>query len=157
MDKLNKAAAASLVMFSVILAAFIGSRVDQVTIALLGGTFIGLLIAIPSALLVMMVVLRRRDDADRERYDRPRYTHMPPSPPQYWVMPTTTDAPYNMHVTQPLSSPQVRAPAVTPEYALPATRRRFYLIGESGEMREIEAPFESGGSDDSLLNDPARF
>ncbi|MCS6847627.1 MAG: hypothetical protein RMN52_07935 [Anaerolineae bacterium] len=157
MDKLNKAAAASLVMFSVVLAAFIGSRVDQVTIALLGGTFIGLLIAIPSALLVMVVVLRRRDDADREHYDRPRYTHMPPSPPQYWVMPTPADAPYDMRMTQPPSATQVRAPAVAPEYVLPATRRRFYLIGESGEMREIEAPFESGGPDNDLLDDSTRF
>lgn len=156
MDKLNKAAAASLVLFSVVLAAFIGSRVDQVTIALLGGTFIGLLIAIPSALLVMVVVLRRREDADRERYDRPRYAHMPPSPPQYWVMPTPADAPYDMRA-MPQPMPHVRAPTVASEYVLPATRRRFYLIGESGEMREIEAPHGSGGPDDDLLDDSTRF
>ncbi|BCX05234.1 MAG: hypothetical protein KatS3mg053_3172 [Candidatus Roseilinea sp.] len=149
MDKLNKAAAASLVLFSVVLAAFIGSRVDQVTIALLGGTFIGLLIAIPSSLLVMVVVLRRRDDADRERYDRPRYTHMPPNPPQYWMLPTVADARYDMRATQlSAPTPQMHSSGVAPEYVLPYTRRRFYLIGESGEMREIEAPLDQNRPDD---------
>ncbi len=156
MDRLNKAAAAGLVMFSAVLAAFIGSRVDQVTIALLGGAFIGLLIAIPSTLLVVIVVSRQRDDTGRERYDRLRYTHMPPSPPQYWVMPTPADASYDVRTpSQPAS--QFRVPDAAPEYMLPTARRRFYLIGESGEVQEIEAPLKPGAPGDDLRDDPARF
>lgn len=149
MDKVAKAMAVSLVLFSIVLAGFVGSRVDQITIALLGGTFIGLLVAIPSSLLVMVLMTRRRDD---DRYERPqRYTsqpsHLPPSPPQYWVMPNQTQQAYDVRVSQtPASPPQVQAPIVAPEYMLPMNRRRFYMIGEGGEVKEIEAPQEAYGS-----------
>ena len=42
MDKINKAAAAGVIFFMVILAGFVGIKVDQTTIALLGGAFIAL-------------------------------------------------------------------------------------------------------------------
>lgn len=143
MDRLNKAAAVSLVAFSIVLAAFIGSRMDQLTIALLGGTFIGLLISIPSVLLIVVLALRRRDGGESVRYERPRFTHMPPSPPQDRATPTLTDAPYYGEMHSPPPMTQARASFAAPEYVLPTTRRRFYLIGESGEISEIEAPPES--------------
>lgn len=156
MDKINKAAAVSLVLFSVVLAAFVGSRVDQVTIALLGGTFIGLLVAIPSVLLIVVLALRRRDDTGRDHYERPRVVHMPPAPPQYWAAPTPADPPHDARgLSYPVS--QIRGVAAAPEYVLPATRRRFYLIGESGETQEIEAPPELDGRDDGFADDRTRF
>jgi hypothetical protein len=152
MDRLSKAVAISLVLFSVVLAAFIGSRVDQVTIALLGGTFIGLMVAIPSVLLVMVLMTRRREE---DRYDRPRYTaHMPPSPPQYWMMPHPADAASDFRVTQLPTQPSPARPVIgAPEYVLPAVRRRFYLIGESGEMQEIGVPHEPANPSDDLPGD----
>jgi len=156
MDRLNKAIAISLVLFSVVLAAFVGSRVDQITIALLGGTFIGLMVAIPSVLLVMVLMTRRREE---DRYDRPRYTaHMPPSPPQYWAMYHPADAAGDFRTSQLPTQPSSSRPAISAsEYALPAVRRRFYLIGESGEMQEIEAPGEPANPPDDFLGDQARF
>ncbi|MFN4292814.1 MAG: hypothetical protein ACK4JD_01625 [Thermoflexales bacterium] len=159
MDRLNKVAAVSLVTFSAVLAAFVGSRVDQFTASLLFSMCVILLIVIPLMLLafiIFFIFFRQRDDAGRERYDRLRHTHMPPNPPQYWVMPTPTDAHYD--VRAPLQpAPYLRAPDAMPEYVMPTARRRFYLIGESGEAQEIVAPLEAGDAGDDLPDDPARF
>jgi hypothetical protein len=124
MEKMSRVFAVSLILFAVVFAAFVGSRVDQVTIALLGGAFIGLLVAVPSTLLTVAIVLRRRDD----RVDLPRPTvHAPPLPPAYWP-PTNHQTQFNAQ-PWPLSAP--------PEFNLPAPRRRFYVIGETGEVREL--------------------
>jgi hypothetical protein len=61
MRVVNASAAVAIVFFSVVLAGFIGARVDQITIALLGGTFIGLVVAVPATALVVWIVLRQRD------------------------------------------------------------------------------------------------
>jgi hypothetical protein len=137
MDKINKAAAAGVIFFSVILAGFVGIKVDQTTIALLGGAFIGLVVAIPTTALIIMIGMRRKDDvpADRQaRYHAP----MPQSPPQYWVMP---QQPYMAR--EPQHYQQLQQPIAAPEYMLPQSRRRFYMIGEGGEVKEIEAPRDS--------------
>jgi hypothetical protein len=152
MDKINKAAALSIVFFSIVLAGFVGARVDQTTIALLGGTFIGLLVAIPTTALIVLIVMRRREDIVSER--TPRYSApMPPNPPQYWV---ASNQPHDVRgqVYQP-PAPQLREPIAAPEFMLPAARRRFYMIGESGEVREIEAPQSADG--DPYFDDETRF
>lgn len=143
MDKVVKASGAGIVFFSVVLAGFVGSRVDQTTIALLGGTFIGLLVAVPATLLVVLISHRRRDEQNQQQPAAPRYsTHMPPSPPQYWVMP---QQPYDVRVVSPQQMmPQLNAGIPAPEYMLPMSRRRFYMIGEGGEVKEIEAPHDGG-------------
>ncbi|GIV85080.1 MAG: hypothetical protein KatS3mg052_2087 [Candidatus Roseilinea sp.] len=156
MDRLNKAAAVSLVTFSAVLAAFVGSRIDSFAISLLFGMLIALLMLASLITLLVVIIFRQRDDAGRERYDRPRYTYMPPSPPPYWAMPTPADASYDVRAPSP-PAPQFRAPDAAPEYVLPATRRRFYLIGESGEVQEIEAPLEPSAAGDDLRDDRARF
>ncbi len=144
MDKINKAAAAGVMFFSIVLAGVVGARIDQTTIALLGGTFIGLLVAIPATILVVLISLRRKDEQQHERMQR-YSSHMPPSPPQYWMMP---QQPYDVRVMQP-QHPQLQAPIAAPEFMLSAARRRFYMIGEGGDVREIEAPASPGGFDDS--------
>ena len=80
MDKVNKAAAAGVIFFMVILAGFVGIKVDQTTIALLGGAFIGLVIAIPTTALIMIIGLRKPDDGQVQA--PPQY--QPPAQPQYW-------------------------------------------------------------------------
>jgi hypothetical protein len=145
MDKINKAAATGVVFFSIVLAGFVGSRVDQTTIALLGGTFIGLLVAVPATLLIVLISQRRRDEQQHERMQR-YATHMPPNPPQYWAMPPQ---PYDVRVLQP-QQPQLQAPITAPEFMLPMSRRRFYMIGEGGEVREIEAPRDQGFDDNDM-------
>ncbi|PJF48092.1 MAG: hypothetical protein D6709_06875 [Chloroflexi bacterium] len=155
MDRLNKAAAVSLVTFSAVLAAFVGSRIDLFAVSLLFGMFIALLMLASLTLLVVIIIFRQRDDAGRERYDRPRYAYMPPSPPPYWVMPTPSDVSYDIRTPSP--APQFRAPDAAPEYVLPATQRRFYLIGESGEAQEIEASLEPSAVGDDLRDDRVRF
>jgi hypothetical protein len=153
-DKVNKAAAVSIVFFSVVLAGFIGARVDQTTIALLGGAFIGLIVAVPATVLVVLVAIRRRDDGFGERPLR-HSAPMPQSPPQYWVMPSPH---YDLRVPSPMQAPVVQGklqqPLVAPELMLPAVRRRFYVIGESGDVREIEAPFDPS---DPMADDALRF
>ena len=140
MERFVKAVAASVILFFVVLGLVIGTRMDQNTIALLGGTTIGLLIASPCAAVITYLAMRNRDDHSFER--NPRYSaHMPQSPPQYWVVPQ------HMQMQQPaqqMAQPQLpnqnayayRQP--TAEYVLPATRRRFYMIGEAGEVQELD-------------------
>jgi len=143
MERISKAIAVSLVLFAVVFAAFAGSRVDQITIALLGGVFIGLLISVPSALLMTALVLRRRD------------ARMDPPPP---TIPATPSASIYWPPQQPSSNYPAKSsaypwlPNALPEFSLPAPRRRFYVIGESGEVREITNPTIDG----EIIDDESR-
>ena len=138
MDRINKAAAAGVIFFSIMLAGFVGMKVDQMTIALLGGAFVGLVVAIPTTALIMIVGLRRRDDISPDRTQR-YHSPLPQNPPQYWVMP---QQPYA--VREPGANyHQLQQPSAAPEYMMPLSRRRFYMIGEGGEVKEIEAPREA--------------
>jgi hypothetical protein len=148
MDKVNKAVAVSIIIFSIVLAGFIGARVDQMTIALLGGTFIGLVVAIPATVLVVLVATRRREEASIERTQR-YSAPMPQSPPQYWVMPNQAYDPRMTQVMQMPQSQQLQQPIAAPEFMLTASRRRFYMIGEGGEVKEIESPRDADPYDDA--------
>jgi len=61
MDTIGKTFGAGIVFFAIVVAGLVGSKADQTTIALLGGTFIGLLVAIPTTLLVVLIARRRND------------------------------------------------------------------------------------------------
>lgn len=61
-------------IFNILLLVFIAPFVGQTTWAMLGGTFIGLLVAVPTVLLVVLIAQRRRD----EQSQAPK----PPAPPQ---------------------------------------------------------------------------
>ena len=83
MHVVNKVAAVGIVLFCTVLAGFIGARVDQTTIALLGGTFIGLVVAIPATALVVWLGIRQRQQTEWPEPKRPAPPpHMPPAPPQ---------------------------------------------------------------------------
>lgn len=62
MDKINKAAALGVVFFSVMLAGFVGMKVDQTTVAILAGAFIGLVVAIPTTVLILVAGLRQPNE-----------------------------------------------------------------------------------------------
>ena len=139
MERLVKTFAVAVILFFIVLGFVIGSRMDQNTIALLGGTTIGLLIAAPCAAIITYLAIRNRDES--RQFDSPQYR--PPQPPmQYWVVPQAPIAPQ--------SAPHYNALAGTSPYTMPTEqfvlppRRKFYLIGESGESSEIEPEADSG-------------
>jgi hypothetical protein len=137
MDKLVRVIAVSVVLFFVVLGLVIGSRMDQNTIALLGGTTIGLLIAAPCAAIVTYLAVRSRDESSA-----PRTTHTP----TYYVMPqagapTLPALPTQQHFL-PITSPTHRQ---TPESFVLPPQRKFYLIGGGGEVNELLP--EDGGTE----------
>lgn len=153
MERINRAAAAGIVLFAVVMGGFVGSRADQTTIALLGGTLIGLIVAVPVTVVAVVMAMRRRHDRPAEvaqRFSAP----MPPSPPPYWAMSASVDPRFayaQMPQAQPAALPQ---PVSAPEFLLPATRRRFYMIGDSGEVQEIASPSDAA---DGFGDDAFRF
>lgn len=135
MGKLMKAVAAAVILFFIVLGLVIGSRMDQTTIALLGGTMIGLLIATPSAAIVTYLAIRNRD----EHSNRPIHSYQQqPQPPQYWVVPQSQHLPAPTPHYNALPSNQYPAP-----FELPS-RRKFYLIGDNGDATEITSDMDTG-------------
>lgn len=59
MERINKAAAVGVVFFSVMLAGFVGLKVEQTTISLLAGAALGLAISVPTTVLILVVGLRK--------------------------------------------------------------------------------------------------
>lgn len=60
MEVTVKLTSAAIVVVCLVFAAIIAPYVDQTTFALLGGTFIGLLVGVPTVLLVALISRRRR-------------------------------------------------------------------------------------------------
>jgi hypothetical protein len=141
MDKLLKAFAVGIVAFSAILAIFVGSRVDQFTMSMLGGAFLGLLIAVPTTLVATMIVTRA-DVRKPERSFQYNSGPLPQSPPPYWTIPNQPVA-----QPQPAQHPAYAAPQLTnnnhawpgAQQESPFQRRKFFVIGESGVMEELRA------------------
>ena len=143
MDKLLKGSAVAIVAFAIVLAIFVGARVDQFTMSMLGGAFLGLLIAVPTTLMATLFVTRGKDTRGQDRgwhYNSP----LPPSPPQYWVMPTQPAAQAQAQPANPqLTNPNLPWNMQTGQANDPLsnlTRRRFVMIGEAGEVQEITSP-----------------
>lgn len=82
MDNINKTAIAGVIFFMVILAGFVGIKVDQTTIALLGGAFIGLVVAIPTTVLILIIGLKKPDEPQARQTPAP-----PPVFPQQQLPP----------------------------------------------------------------------
>jgi hypothetical protein len=108
---------------------------DQNTIALLGGTAIGLLIAIPSAAIVTYLAVRNRDESS---------TPTATSAPTYYVVPQN-----GVPVHPALPPPQTMVTATPPVYqqspapfVLPP-QRKFYMIGGDGRTSELMPEEES--------------
>jgi hypothetical protein len=148
MDRLVRAMSIAIVIFAVVIAFIVGSRIDQTTVAMLGGTVVGILVAAPAGALVTFALMRRRTEASQQydRVQRPTVP-LPQNPPQYWVLPPQMQ-PDAAYMQARLNTTQSGAPAWQmggdgTQY-LPRPRRRFYVIGESGEVRDLEQPGNSG-------------
>ena len=135
MDRLVRATAVSIVLFFVVLGLVIGSRMDQTTIALLGGTTIGLLIAAPCAAIVTYLVMRNRDESSAPK---------PPPTPTYYIvpqngmpMPPALPPSQPMLTANPPAYQQIPAPFVLPP------QRKFYLIGGDGTAEEVSPDADS--------------
>ena len=72
MTNINRAAAAGVIFFLVILAGFVGIHIDQTTVALLGGAFIGIVIAFVTTMLIVAIGRRPSEPA------QPAQQRLPP-------------------------------------------------------------------------------
>ncbi|NJM40123.1 MAG: hypothetical protein HC853_04840 [Anaerolineae bacterium] len=137
MEKFIRSVSFAIVVFFVVLGIVIGLRMDQTTIALLGGTAIGLLIATPCTAIITYLVIRNRDESPAQYSRQFNQPPLPANSLQYWVVPQTI--PGTLHTT-PQSSfvgNPVLQQSLAPAFELPP-RRKFYLIGAAGEPTEIE-------------------
>ena len=144
MERIGKAMALAVVLFFIVLGIVVGTKMDQNTIALLGGTTLGLVIATPCVAIATYVSMRRRDEHSYERSPR-SMAPMPQNPPQYWVVPPQMQQQHQQNgmpqmqqqLPQPMAMGAYGMRPSTPEYMLPA-KRRFYIIGETGEVQELD-------------------
>lgn len=131
MDRLIRGTAAAFVIFAGVFAFIIGQRIDQVTIALLGGVLIGLLVTAPVFGALVFVALRRsaRDHElipTRQHY----YAPMPQSPPQFW------SAPQMLRQGEMSGyADAVGGYPAPPAFQLPP-QRKFYVIGDDGAVSD---------------------
>jgi hypothetical protein len=146
MDKVLRAFSVGILLFATIIAFIVGSRIDQNTVSLLSGAMLGILIAVPCAILVTFIAVRRRESNNISVYERSmRHGYqMPPSPPQYWVMPPQFQTPAQTAPAIPGGLSMTAWPG-SPEEMQSLARRRFYVIGENG----VPKPVESEGATDA--------
>lgn len=136
MEKLTRAAGAAFVIFAAVFAFIAGQRIDQMTIALLGGVMIGLLFTVP--MLVVVVIALNRNRRAEEPISAPEhyYAPMPQQSPQMWLTPAQIQ---QLGSAQPQAyGYQSQAPqgySAPPMFQLPP-QRKFMVIGENGEMNE---------------------
>ena len=142
MDRLIKASAFAIVVCGIAFGFVAGSRIDQSTITLLSGTLVGIAVASPCVAIITWLAMRRKDDEWRGRERMMRQgAPLPPEPPQYWVVqgpPMAADG-----RTQRLAAPMAMGWAGQYGEAaglIPRPRRKFYVIGENGEPREVVDP-----------------
>ncbi|HQV28151.1 MAG TPA: hypothetical protein PLG23_08685 [Thermoflexales bacterium] len=140
MDKFIKTSAIALIIFAVVLAFVVGTRMEQATIVLLSGAAVGILLCAPCAAFITFAAMKRREGAPRDerlqRYTAP----LPQEPPTYWSLPS---GPFMVDARRFAPGlPAGNAGYADAGYAMPA-RRKFYVIGESGEVRDAD------GGDDS--------
>jgi len=164
MDRLMKASAFGVILCGIVFGFVVGSRIDQSTITLLSGTLVGVLVATPCVAVITWLTARRRDDSRRddwrahERYLR-QTAPLPPEPPQYWVVqgqPVAADG-RTARLSAPMGWPGHYGDAA--DY-MPRPRRKFYVIGENGEPREVadpSGPALSPGQYDDMEDGPPVF
>ena len=142
MEKVIRAISVAIVIFVTIVAFAVGTRIDQNTISVLSGAVIGILVAAPCAAVITFLLLRRKDGDRAPVYERQlrNTVPLPQNPPQYWVLPQQF---------QGMANPAYNMPALgtgnmgwqmqtNNTVALPRPRRRFYVIGESGEPKPVD-------------------
>ncbi|MEO6061449.1 MAG: hypothetical protein ABIQ99_05875 [Thermoflexales bacterium] len=139
MDKFIKTSALALIIFAVVLAFVVGTRMEQATIILLSGAAVGILLCAPCAAFITFAAMKRREgpvrDERMQRYTAP----LPQEPPTFWSLPS---GPYMVDARRFAPGlPAGNGGYADMGYSMPA-RRKFYVIGESGEVRDAD-----GGDD----------
>ncbi|HQV70956.1 MAG TPA: hypothetical protein PLW39_11030 [Thermoflexales bacterium] len=132
MDKLIRAASAAFVIFAAVFAFIAGQRIDQMTIALLGGVMIGLLFTMPVLVVVVIALNRNRHAEEPIAAPEHYYSPMPQQPPQMWLTPA------QIKQLESAQQPAYQMPqgyAAPPVFQLPP-QRKFMVIGDNGEMTE---------------------
>jgi len=119
MRGLNVAFGLGVVGFMIALGVGISAHLSAVMVAVLMGVVIGALVTAPTVALVMWIALRAHHEAAHP------YAPMPPSP----VRPVPWSA----------AQPAEPAPPFGFGQGLLPQPRRFYVIGESGEVTELSA------------------
>lgn len=96
-----KAVSIAVVLFFVALGVVVGLRMDTSTITLLGGTVIGILIAVPCAVIATYATMQKQDEQSRSAPsipdDVPRYWTPPPQQTLPAAPPTTSVTNYNYY------------------------------------------------------------
>lgn len=114
MQTLNRAAGIAIVLFFGGLGLMIGARIDQVTIAVLGGVLLGLLMVIPPVVLLVVLIQRDRTATSRQN---------PEMPPAYYPQQPTYIAPPPARATVPAPPTGYDEPFTI------AKGRRIHVIG----------------------------
>lgn len=128
MDNINKTAIAGIAFFALILAGFVGIKVDQVTIALLGGALIGIVVA--GGTTVALIVVSRRSD---EPVQTTQTTHPVPTVTHYHTHNNTI----YVHVSRPDLSNFDKCTEVA--NTLRVSRYRAERMIEAGEVKCLPA------------------
>lgn len=130
MQRLLQAVSAAVILFFVVLGLVIGSRMDQTTIALLGGTAIGLLIATPCTAIATYLALRCRDESSALRQN---------STTSYYVVPQISAALPALSPQPPASVVSLTAHQQPVEAFILPPKRKFYVIGGDGVTSEVSS------------------
>jgi hypothetical protein len=136
MQTLNRAAGIAIVLFFGGLGLMIGARIEQVTIALLGGVLIALMVVIPATALVVGLIQRDWSAT---------YTPHPVTPPAYY--------PPQPYYVAPPQAAKAYLPTQQPD-----TCDDLFTISKGRRVHIIGAP--NGGSTSStsqLLDEPDAF
>ncbi len=143
MDRVLRALSVGIILFAVVIALIVGSRIDQNTVSLLSGAFIGVLIASPCTVVVTLITMRRRETTSSSTYDRTLHHsyQMPPNPPQYWILPQPFQSATHMGYQAPSIAAATSAagwPGSSSDSQYLPKSRRFYMIGTNGEPKAVE-------------------
>jgi hypothetical protein len=147
MNKFAKVGGWSTVLFLMVIAASIGLRMDQHTISVLAGVVSGFVVACVMTALVAWIMLRRERPQPAPVMQQRMYAPMPQAPVNvaYAAMPYVVAPPNGMW---PAPHPAQAAPG----YGMPMgeaygqvihTQRKFYMIGTSGDVHELNPALEA--------------
>ena len=120
-------------LFVISAAVVIATRLDQLTVSLLGGVLVGVLLAAPIASVMTYLALRQRQvEAVANPYNQIRQQPAPPSlPPQIVMLPAPTNYQPPMQTMRQPMYHQAEPFTLPPQ-------RRFYMIGDDGSASEIQ-------------------
>ena len=125
-------------VFSAGVAVAIGVQLDQDHVSILSGFMIGAVLGAPVASIITYLALRRRQIEAITVSNRPNLPSTPALPPQVVYLPTPTA----YQPMPPRATTTRQSEAWQSEPFVVPLRRKFYIIGDSGETSEIQADAE---------------